>query len=76
MNTENFCGYCFNSSRLSGRCTGMGIKTCPNRPLVSKLYNEGILTENTNLIKNPPGWISQIDQLMNYQDCKREWSSS
>ena len=76
MNTENFCGYCFHSPRICGRCTGMGIKTCPNRPLVSKLYNEGKLTENTNLSKNPPGWTSQIDQIMNYQNCKREWSSS
>lgn len=34
---ENFCG----------ACQGIGIKTCPNKQELRKLYNECKLTENT-----------------------------
>lgn len=39
--------------KFCGSCRGIGIKTCPNRPLLHKLYNDGKLTEFTELHRRP-----------------------
>lgn len=41
-NKEDFCG----------KCSGIGIKTDSNRSLLSKLYNQGKLTEYSKFHKN------------------------
>ncbi len=60
-------GYC----NTCGKCRGMGTKVCPNRPLLNKLYNEGKLTENSNLVRES-GW-TQPDHLVGLTtDCCKE----
>ena len=74
-NKEKFCGHCHNSPNFCSKCTGLGIKTCPDRKLVSKLYNEGKLTEYNGWSNDPTKWSSPIDKLMDYEGCKREWGN-
>ena len=38
-NKDNFCG----------TCQGMDIKTCPDKPLLHQLYDDGKLTESSDL---------------------------
>ena len=39
------------SYNFCGTCQGIVNKVCTNRPLVNKLYNEGVLTENSEFTK-------------------------
>ena len=49
-----------------GTCQGLGIKQCPNRPLISKLYNEGILTENSDLVRDKEWPTMSFDSFHHY----------
>ena len=74
--SEPYCGRrCANN--MCGSCVGMGLKTCPDRALVSRLYNEGKLTEY-NGWGGPAErrWKSPLDDELDYEDCKPEWPSS
>jgi len=42
-----------NKEKFCGACQGIGRKVCTNRPLLHKLYNEGILTEFSDYPKDP-----------------------
>lgn len=70
-NKESFCG----------TCTGAfgNFKTCTNRPLLQKLYNEGVLTEFSNLQTNGK-WDTRgmpYDSFVKYQGggkkCANSW---
>lgn len=58
--------------------TCVGIKTCPNRAEVSKLYNEGKLTEYSGWGNEPRHWNSPLDDRIDYEkdDCKPKWPTS
>ena len=73
---ETFCGRCADSPNMCGACTGIGLKTCPDRALVSKLYNEGKLTEYSGWGDEKLEWSSPLDDIMNYEGCKPEWPPS
>lgn len=70
-NKESFCG----------TCTGAfgNFKTCTNRPLLQQLYNDGLLTEFSNLQTNGK-WDTRgmpYDSFIKYADggkkCLNNW---
>ena len=75
---EPYCGRCADSKNMCGSCVGMGLMTCPNRAEVSRLYNEGKLTEYSGWGNEPRHWNSPLDDRINYEkdDCKPKWPSS
>jgi hypothetical protein len=75
---EPYCGRCADSKNMCGSCVGMGSKTCPNRAEVSKLYNEGKLTEYSGWGNEPRHWNSPLDDRIDYEkdDCKPKWPTS
>ena len=51
-NGQSLCAGCNNN--FCSTCQGYGWKTCPNKKLLHMLYNEGVVTEYTNLNRIPP----------------------
>jgi hypothetical protein len=51
-NGQSLCAGCGNN--FCSTCQGYGWKTCPNKKLLHMLYNEGIVTEQSNLVRHLP----------------------
>tara|TARA_B100001996_G_C18460804_1_gene515978 strand:+ start:314 stop:565 length:252 start_codon:yes stop_codon:yes gene_type:complete len=51
-NEQSTCGGCGNN--FCGTCQGYGWKTCPNRQLLHILYDEGLVTEQSNMVRHFP----------------------
>lgn len=51
-NGQSLCAGC--GSNFCSTCQGYGWKTCPNKKLLHMLYDEGIVTEQSNLTRVPP----------------------
>jgi len=57
--SDNFCG----------TCQGLDTKTCPNQPLLRRLYQEGQLTENTPRHRSPRwGTTAPYDRFAQHKD--------
>lgn len=57
-------------------CTGIGVKTAVNIPLMRKLYHEGKLTEFTQMNKGP-GWPQMTwDQFLEHENAKKQAQSN
>lgn len=51
-NGQSLCAGCGNN--FCSTCQGYGWKTCPNKKLLHMLYDEGVVTEYSNLTRVPP----------------------
>lgn len=49
-----------------GTCQGYGIKQCVDKPLLSNLYKEGILTEQSYLVRDKEWPTMSFDSFHHY----------
>lgn len=56
--------------KFCGACQGLDRKVCPNRALIHKLYNEGVLTENSPMFKTHAWPETSWDKFLAEEDSK------
>ena len=59
---------CKNKDNFCGACQGMSNKVCTNRPLLSHMYQNGQVTENSNLQRSKEWPSITWDRFQSYQE--------
>lgn len=62
---------CHNKDNFCGTCQGLGNKVCTNRELLEKLYINGELTENSELIRGREGPTLPYDKFVQQEYLNR-----
>lgn len=63
------------NDKFCGACQGVGTQVYTNRPLLHRLYNKGILTENTELERGDQWKYMPWDRFVNYPPGPRNMCS-
>jgi hypothetical protein len=61
-----------NKSKFCSTCQGIGRKVCPDRELINKLYIDGTLTEDSNLIRSKEWPSLYFDKFNHYPEHDQE----